>query len=162
MKVSNNVLIGLAVIGGGYLWVKNYADKVIGNIDQKFAGVKWLGIKNLRAGFMLTYTVTNKNTESIKIYGFKGTLTWRNTKFANIGTSYTNEKPLVLTSNQKQDFIIYFDLPLVDVFADLAKLLFGSSPGSTHEGLYIRGTLDVSVNSIRGGIPMDQPIVLTI
>lgn len=148
----------------GYMFVKDKADAVINNIETKFKNVKWEGFTQGRSNFSITYSITNRNPDVLKIFGFRGLLTWRNTPFADIGTTYTEANPLVLTTNEGKSFTSYFSLPLIDVAADLMKLLWGQRPleGATYEGMFIKGTLTASMKGIKGNIPIEEPIVLTI
>jgi hypothetical protein len=159
MKVNNLVLLA-ALCGGAYYLLKGYADRIIGNIEQQFGNIKWLGIKGGAGNFSVTYRITNKNPETLTVFGFQGNLTWRNTDLATIATQKDN--PVVLTTGVQKEFTMYFYVPLVDLVGDLTLLLFGKKPpeGSNKDGFYVKGNLDAGLNSIRGSIPFSQHLTL--
>lgn len=164
LKISSKILWIAAIGSGAYFYFKSKADTIIGNIEQSFSGIQWNGFKGGRANFALTYKIKNKNPETVYVFGFKGLLTWRNNPFADIAAAYNDKNPFVLKTMEEQTFPIYFSVPIGDLVADLYKLLYGQRPtnGANYEGMYVKGTLDCGIGSLRAGIPIKEAIVLSI
>jgi hypothetical protein len=161
--MSNKIWLAIAAVVG-YVAVKKYVGKVVTNIEQKFKRVHFEGFKNMRANFSVTYSIENKNPDPIYIYDFKAMLTWRSMPFADIASVYTEVTPLELTPTQNKEFTAYFSLPMIDVLADLVKILWGQRPpeGATYEGMNVKGSTMVKMKGVQSVVPFDYPVVFSV